>query len=339
MKEIWTEQDQGATKSVKAAYFSVIGLCGYFAPDMPSSKLMTRSVELLLYCLLLSPVDAISDRKQTYVSKAYLPSSVGPQLPTSDSLSCQTLLPKSLPGFSYMSPLPKFLVGLALRNALEEAGCQSDAWALQLQLFRLGGVNATQVLIHHLQGLQKGKRTKREVSVEALASALQLLAREQPGPKRTPRSIPTVDCDNDQEEKVYNILRHLPGVGIYYNFGTAMYYAVYNCSEKAKERGKEGAIDLGFDLLMSMAGGSAGIVISAALKPALKAGVHQLIQYYYAEKEVNTSSKEGLRSTSDVSDWKETTPMAPLIEEVLSSPSSRDWTLFKSYGLGVLGYK
>ncbi|XP_069892560.1 apolipoprotein F [Dipodomys merriami] len=311
------------------------GLCGYFAPDMPSSKLVTTAIELLLCCLLLSPVDAISERKQANVSKVYLPSSLGPQLPSSDSLSCQTLHPKSLPGFNYMAPLPKFLVGLALRNALEEVGCHSDAWALQLQLFRLGGVNATQILIQHLQGLQKGNRTKKEVSVEALASALQLLARDQPNPKRTPRSIPTVDCDNDQEQRVYNFLQLLPGVGTYYNLGTAMYYAVQNCSEKAKERGKEGTIDLGYDLLMYMAGasaGPAGIVISAALKPALKAGVHKLIEYYHAKTEVNTPSKEGLRSTSDVSDWEYTITMAPLIE-VVSSPPSWGWALFKRVGL------
>ncbi|XP_048221285.1 apolipoprotein F-like [Perognathus longimembris pacificus] len=304
---------------------------------MPSSKLITIAVGLLV-CLLMSPADAISDRKQTNVSKVYLPSSLGPQLPSLGSLSCQTLLPKSLPGFNSMAPLPKFLVGLALRNALEVAGCQSEAWALQLWLFRLGGVNATQLLIHHLQGLQKGKRTKREISMEILASALQLLVRDQPGPKRAPRSIPTVDCDNHRENEVYNIIRLLPGVGTYYNLGTAVYYAVWNCSEKAKERGKEGAIDLGFDLLMSMAGasgGPAGIVISAALKPALKAGVHRLIQYYHAEKEVNTTSMEGLRGTSDVSDWEETITMAPLIAEVVSSPPSWAWALFKSYGLDL----
>jgi hypothetical protein len=319
------------------ACFGFLPFLGYSAPDMHNLRLIMIPVELFLCYLLLYPVDAISYREQTNVSAMYLPSSLESQTPSSDPLSCQTLLPKSLPGFTHMSPLPKFLVGLALRNALEEAGCQADAWALQQQLYRLGGVNATQVLIHHLQGLQKGGSTKRGVSVEALTSALQLLVREPPGSKRVQRSLPTVDCENEQEQSVYNVLRLLRGVGTYYNLGTALYYAVQNCSEKAKERGQEGAIDLGFDLLMAMAEGPAGIVISAALKPALKVGVQQLIQYYYDEKEANTPwpeyRKEYLWGTPDVNDLEETATLSPLASENLSTPVSWGWLgLFKSYG-------
>lgn len=281
-------------------------------------------VELLLCYLLLHSVDAIPYREQTNVSM-HLSSSLGSPPVFSDSLHCQTLLPKSLPGFAHMAPLSKFLVGLALRNALEEAGCQPDAWALQLQLYRWGGVNATQGLIHYLQGLQKGRSTESRVSVKALASILQLLAREQPGQKRVRRSFSTKDCENEHEQDVHNVIRLLPGVGTYYNLGTAFYYAIQNCSDKAKERGQDGAIDLGYDLLMTMAGlsgGPTGLVISAALKPALKAGVQQLIQYYYDEKETNIpqteTSKEGLWNTSDVNDLEETTTMSPLVSEVVS---------------------
>ncbi|XP_045409590.1 apolipoprotein F-like [Lemur catta] len=304
-------------------------------------------VELLLCCLLLHPVDAISYRNQANVLM-YLPLSLGSQTPSSDPLSCQTMLPKSLPGFTHMAPLPKFLVGLALRNALEEAGCQADIGALQLQLYRWGGVNATQVLIYHLQRLQKGRSTGRGVSVEALAAALQLLASQQPGSHRGRRSLPTNNCENEQEQGVHSILQLLPGVGTYYNLGTAFYYAAQNCSDKAKERSQEGAIDLGYDLLMAMSGlsgGPAGLVISAALKPALKAGVQQLIQYYHDEKEANTpqpeTSMEGLVGTSDTSDLEETTTMTPLVSEVVSSAPYRGWALFKSHdlapGAGSLG--
>lgn len=287
-------------------------------------------VELLLCYLLLHSVDAIPYREQTNVSM-HLSSSLGSPPVFSDSLHCQTLLPKSLPGFAHMAPLSKFLVGLALRNALEEAGCQPDAWALQLQLYRWGGVNATQGLIHYLQGLQKGRSTESRVSVKALASILQLLAREQPGQKRVRRSFSTKDCENEHEQDVHNVIRLLPGVGTYYNLGTAFYYAIQNCSDKAKERGQDGAIDLGYDLLMTMAGlsgGPTGLVISAALKPALKAGVQQLIQYYYDEKETNIpqteTSKEGLWNTSDVNDLEETTTMSPLVSEV-GSPELGMW--------------
>ncbi|KAL2776226.1 apolipoprotein F preproprotein, partial [Daubentonia madagascariensis] len=319
----------------------------YSAPNMRGLRLIMIPVELLLCCLLLHPVDAISYRKQSNVL-INLPLSLGPQTPSSEPLSCQTMVPKSLPGFTRMAPLPKFLVGLALRNALEEAGCQADVQTLQLQLYRWGGVNATRVLIHHLQRLQKGRSTGRGVSVEALASALQLLASQQPGSNRVRRSLLTNYCENVREQGVHNILQLLPGVGTYYNLGTALYYAAQNCSDKAKERGREGAIDLGYDLLIAMSGlsgGPAGLVISAALKPALKAGVQQLIQYYHDKKEASIpqpeTSTEGLVGTSDMSDLEETTTMTLLASEVISSAPYWERALLKSYdldpGAGSLG--
>ncbi|XP_006987413.4 apolipoprotein F [Peromyscus maniculatus bairdii] len=262
------------------------GLYGYSAPDMHRLRLTVMPIHLVC-CLLLCPVDAVSYSEPTSPSTMPPPSALGYQLPSSDPLSCQILLPKHLPGFTHMPPLPKFLVGLALRNALEEAGCQADAWALQLQLYRLGGVEATQALIHHLQELHKSGHSDWQVSVDALTSALQLLAWEQPGPKRVQRSFSDVDCDNEQEQSVHDLVQLLPGVGTYYNLGTAFYYATQSCSDKAKERGQDGAIDLGYDLLMAMvglSGGPAGVVISAALKPAMKAGVQRLIRYYYDEE-------------------------------------------------------
>ena len=93
---------------------------------------------------------------------------------------------------------------------------------------------------------------------------------------------------------MHNIVQMLPGVVTFYNLGTAIYYAVQNCLDVAKERGQDGVIDLGYDLLMAMAGssgGSTGLIIGTALKPALKAGVQRLIQYYY-EREANTPPPE-----------------------------------------------
>ncbi|KAM5287940.1 apolipoprotein F [Ctenodactylus gundi] len=268
------------------------GLCGHSAPDMRSLRLI-MPIGFLLCCVLLRPVDPISFRKQADASTRLL-SSLGSQPSSSYPLSCQTLLPKRLPGFTYMAPLAKFLVGLALRNALEEAGCQADARALQLQLYRWGGMNAAQTLIRHLQGLRKGRSTESSPSVEALVSALQLLPRERSDPKRARRSLAPEYCGNEQEQNVYNVVRLFPGVGTYYNLGTALYYAIQNCSDKAKERGQDGFIDLGYDLLMAMtglSGGYMGLVIGTSLKPALKVGVNQLIQYY-KEKEAVTLQPE-----------------------------------------------
>ncbi|XP_015007498.1 apolipoprotein F isoform X2 [Macaca mulatta] len=295
------------------------GLCGYSAPDMCGLRLIMIPVELLLCYVLLHPVDATSSGKQTNVLM-HLPLSLESQTPSSDPLSCQFLHPKSLPGFSHMAPLPKFL----------------------------GGVNATQVLIQHLRGLQTGRSTERNVSVEALASALQLLAREQQSTGRVRRSLPTEDCENEKEQGMHNVIQLLPGVGTFYNLGTALYYATQNCLGKARERGRDGAIDLGYDLLMTMAGmsgGPMGLAISAALKPALRSGVQQLIQYYQDRKDANISqpetTKEGLRAISDVSDLEETTTLASFISEVVSSAPYWGWAIIKSYdldpGAGSLG--
>lgn len=309
----------------------------YSGSDMCGFRLIIP-IELLLFYLLLHPLDAISYGNQTNILMHY-PSSLESYTPSSDSSSCQTLLPKSLPGFTQMAALPKFLVGLPLMIALKEAGCHADVRTLQLQLYRQGGVNATQILIQYLQGLEKGRSTGRGVSVDTLVSALQLMAKEQPGPERARRSLPSKDCEYEQEQGVHNIAQLLPGVETYYNLGTALYYAAQNCSEKAKERGQNGVIDLGYDLLMAMtglSGGPMGLAISAALKPAMKAGVQRLIQYYN-EKEANTpppeTSKEGLGSTSDVNDMAEITTMASLVSEVVNSAPYWGWPLFESYDL------
>uniref|UniRef100_F7B504 Timeless circadian regulator n=1 Tax=Equus caballus TaxID=9796 RepID=F7B504_HORSE len=306
-------------------------LCGHSVPDMRGLRLMIP-VELLVCYLLLGPAHAAPHGNQTNVLRL-LPSASGSWPSSSDPLSCQTLLPKSLPGFTHMAPLPKFLIGLSLMIALEEAGCQADVRALQLQLVREGGVNATQILIRHLQGLEKGRSTGRAVSADALVSALQLLAREQPGQERARRSLPNKDCEHEQEQSVHNIVQLLPGVGTFYNLGTALYYAAQNCSDKAKERGQDGVIDLGYDLLTTMAGlsgGPTGLAISAALKPAVKAGVQRLIQYYN-EKQANTplpeTSEERLRGTSGVGDLEETTTMTPLVSEVVTPTPYWGWAV------------
>ncbi|KAM5254430.1 apolipoprotein F isoform 1-T2 [Hipposideros larvatus] len=283
-------------------------------------------VELLLYYLLLYPMDAISYGNQTNILM-HLPSSLESWPTSSNPLTCQTLLPKSLPGYTHMAPLPKFLIGLPLMIALKEAGCHADVQALQRQLFRLGGVKATLVLFRHLQGLERGRSTGRGVSVDALASALQLLAREQQDPERARRSLPNEDCEYEQEQYVHNIVQWLPGVGTFYDLGTALYYAAQNCLDKAKQRGQQGAIDLGYDLLMTMtgmSGGPLGVVVSTALKPAVKAGVQRLIQYYH-EKEANIpppeTSEESLGSTPNISDIAETTTIAPLVSEIANLTS------------------
>lgn len=281
-------------------------LTGTAATDMGSLEPITR---LLLCALLLASVHITSSRMPTDH-----PSTLYPQLSSLGFLSCQTILPQSLPGFSHLAPLPKFMVGLALRNALENMGCLAEARALQTQLYRWGGVKATRGLIQHLKELQQADRsTHSQVSTEALVSALGLLALEQTGLGRVRRALPSEICENEREQGVYSLARLLPTVGTFYNLGTALYYAAYNCSDKAHQRGQEGTLDLGYDLLMGMlglSGGPMGLAISTALKPVIKTGVQRLIQYYYAEQEASTpwpeSSIQGLGGILAMSDSEET---------------------------------
>ncbi|XP_006897742.1 PREDICTED: apolipoprotein F-like [Elephantulus edwardii] len=293
--------------------------------------IMMQSILLLCY-FLLYPVEAILQETPTKVPQ-HLPS-LESQLPSSDFMLCQSLLPKSLPGFTNMGLLPRFLVGLALRNALEKAGCQDYAWTVERELYRLGGVKATQLLIHHLHELLKDRRTQKEASADVQPFALQLLARELPGPERTRRSFQTADCEQKQEQNVHRVLRLLPTVGTFYNLGTALYYASQNCLDTAKNRGQDGAIDLGYDLLMTMAGLSGtptGLLISSALKPAVKAGIEQLIQNYF-EKETNISlleTNEKVNST-DVRDLEETNAVSA-VSKLGSSIFSKWWVPLKTH--------
>ncbi|XP_054435880.1 apolipoprotein F [Pteronotus mesoamericanus] len=303
---------------------------------MSGFRLIMILLELLLCYLLLHPVDAISNGNQTNVLM-HLPSSLESWPLSSSPLLCQALHPKSLSGFTHMDPLPKFLIGLSLMIALKEAGCHADVRALQLRVYRQGGINATQILTQRLQGLEKGRSTERGVSVDTLASALQLLAREQLGPGRVRRSFAVNNCDNEQEQDVHDTIQLLPNVGTFYNLGTALYYATQNCLDKAKERGQDGVIDLGYDLLVFMtglSGGPMGLAVSTMLKPAVKAGAERLIQYYY-EQEANTplpeTSKEDLSSPSYVSDMAEITTMAPLESEVVNSVPYWRWPFFNNY--------
>lgn len=92
---------------------------------------------------------------------------------------------------------------------------------------------------------------------------------------------------------MHQIVQMLPGTETYYNVGTVLYYAAQNCLDKAKEQGQDGVINLGYALLVTMAGltGPTGLLFSTVLKPAVKDGVQQLIQYY-SERKANTPPAE-----------------------------------------------
>ncbi|XP_074076901.1 apolipoprotein F [Macrotis lagotis] len=306
------------------------------------------SIMVLLWGLLLYPVavfPAGCQAKALPLSPSSLESYK--QLSTLSPLSCRNLLPKSLPGFNHLAPLPRYLISLALYITLEQAGCPTEAHTLQQQLYRLGGVKATETLIQQLQGLQ-GKRRERK-SDWVLFSILQLLGRRTERPGRAPRSLSTAECVSEKERQVHSVVQFLPQVGSYYNLGTAFYYAAQNCTTQAWERGQEAALDLGYDFLiglMGITGGPGGLVAGVALKPILKSGVQSLIEYYYNNKEEAGSpslSTDGSWQDYSIativgSNWKDygVTPSMdiskPRSAEVTEATSLWSWMPFQNWG-------
>ncbi|XP_054834173.1 apolipoprotein F [Eublepharis macularius] len=113
---------------------------------------------------------------------------------------------------------------------------------------------------------------------------------------RNLRSAPE-HCFSEREQRVHAVLEWIPVASTYYNLGTSLYYATQNCSDLAKERALEGAMDLGFDLLASLTGGVssvAGLGISIGLKPAVKATIRHYNQQEELDPTLTPTNYSGL---------------------------------------------
>nr|XP_034963973.1 apolipoprotein F-like [Zootoca vivipara] len=89
-------------------------------------------------------------------------------------------------------------------------------------------------------------------------------------------------CDNEIEAKIYEVLDLIPWVGTFYSFATSMYYAKLNCTERARERAINCAVDITHDMLLLVTGGSSNVIgmgIYAGLKAGLKSAVHSMVRY------------------------------------------------------------
>ncbi|KAM8977532.1 apolipoprotein F [Pelodytes ibericus] len=103
-----------------------------------------------------------------------------------------------------------------------------------------------------------------------------------PGVHKRRRSLSS-QCQNDQEEGVYNVMQWVPVVSGWYNAGSAIYYATKGCGTQAEVRAIEASLDLGYDALLAGTGGTFGVGLGQAVKPALKAGVKAAIKYFKNE--------------------------------------------------------
>ncbi|XP_066063602.1 apolipoprotein F [Chamaea fasciata] len=235
-----------------------------------------------------------------------------PTPPRALGLPCRTLGPDTLPGFSRLPPLPRGLARAALALALRGAGCAPQAEAEVLELVRELGTPTAAAL---LRGLAKvpGAPAPRPLALLLLSlarpggSACVDPARLQtpvPGTETTPpldqdireflglrrcrRAVRRRREDEDAcspagEQEAHRVLGWVPGVSVFYNLGTSVYFAFQGCEATASTRALEAAEDLGYAGLAALTGGLGGPVavgVQLGLQPGLKAGVRALIGYF-----------------------------------------------------------
>ncbi|XP_041263581.1 apolipoprotein F [Onychostruthus taczanowskii] len=208
--------------------------------------------------------------------------------PRAPEIPCQTLRPDALPGFSRLPPLPRGLARAAMALALLKAGCAPQADAEALELARELGTPTAAALLRGLARLP-GAPAPRPLAL--------LLLGNQPTPP-SGREFPVVRpcrgaarrrrededaCSPAGEREAHRVLDWVPGVSIFYNLGTSVYFAFQGCQAKASTRALEAAEDLGYAGLAALTGGLGGPVamgVQLGLQPGLKAGVRALVGYF-----------------------------------------------------------
>ncbi|NXU20926.1 APOF protein, partial [Pardalotus punctatus] len=90
-------------------------------------------------------------------------------------------------------------------------------------------------------------------------------------------------CSPPGEQEAHQVLEWVPGVSIFYNLGTSVYFAFQGCKATASSRALEAAEDLGYAGLAALTGGLGGPVamgVQLGLQPGIKAGVRALVGYF-----------------------------------------------------------
>ncbi|NWZ03515.1 APOF protein, partial [Loxia curvirostra] len=222
---------------------------------------------------------------------------------------CQTLHADTLPGFSRLPQLPRGLARAAITLALLKAGCAPEADAEALELARELGTTTAAALLRGLARLP-GTPAPRPLALLLLSLALSPGGsacadpptpgtEPTPAPSRDNRDFPRVRpcrgavrrrrrededaCSPAGEREAHRVLDWVPGVSIFYNLGTSVYFAFQGCEATASTRALEAAEDLGYAGLAALTGGLGGPVamgVQLGLQPGLKAGVRALIGYF-----------------------------------------------------------
>ncbi|XP_068853774.1 apolipoprotein F [Aphelocoma coerulescens] len=284
--------------------------------DPPRAATMPRLLLFLLF-LILGRAIAVSDitpgdQERAGQDRAGLAGLAEPVQPRALGVPCRTLRPAALPGFSRLPPLPRGLARAALALALLGAGCAPQAEAEALELERELGTPKAAALLRGLARLP-GTPVPRPLALLLLSLARPggsacadptRLRTPVPGTEPTPlsghgvREFPGVRlcrgavrrrrededaCSPAGEREAHRLLDWVPGVSIFYNLGTSVYFAFQGCEATASTRALEAAEDLGYTGLAALTGGLGGPVamgVQLGLQPGLKAGVRALIGYF-----------------------------------------------------------
>ncbi|XP_068519484.1 apolipoprotein F [Anas acuta] len=287
---------------------------------------MPQALPFLLHLLLLglgggstpapTPLDADA--------RGLLAELAPPQTLRGRGVSCRALHPEALPGFQRLPPQPRALARAALALALSGASCGPEAEAAALGLQRELGTPAATAL---LRGLARLRDTPSPRALPLLFSLVHLGHPDGPcGPRAgtppppppppPPHGVPAPGrrgvrpwpfrcrraararrdseddaCSPPGEREAHRVLEWVPGVSVFYNLGTSIYFAFQGCEVLASERALEMAQDLGYAGLAALTGGAGGPVVMGlglGLQPGLKAGVRALFGYFMAEGEPPT---------------------------------------------------
>ncbi|NWR39827.1 APOF protein, partial [Tachuris rubrigastra] len=277
-------------------------------------------VLLFLPLLFLGPAVTLSDYLDPGPGasdqvRALLAELAGPIPTQAQGVPCQDLGPNALPGFARLPPEPHALARAALVLALNRAGCVAEAEVEALGLAQeLGTPTATALL----RGLARLREAPAPQPLSLLLLSLARLGGSAcvdttrlwtpvPGTQPTAPSAGRVPgawlslcrrlsrrrredkgeaedaCNPSGEQEAHRVLEWVPGVSIFYNLGTSVYFAFQGCSARASARALEATEDLGYAglaVLTGSLGGPVAMGVQLGLQPGLKAGVRALIGYF-----------------------------------------------------------
>ncbi|XP_012432148.5 apolipoprotein F [Taeniopygia guttata] len=267
---------------------------------------------LFLPLLILSRATAAAAGQRALLAELVGPAEPVP--PRAPGIPCQTLRPDALPGFWRLPPLPRGLARAAMALALHGAGCAAMAEAEARELARELGTPAATALLRGLARVP-GAPAPRPLALLLLSLArpagsacvdpTQHLQTPVPGTEPTPRSGQAGRepaglrpcrgivrrrrrededaCSPAGEREAHRVLDWVPGVSVFYNLGTSVYFAFQGCEAVASTRALQAAEELGYAGLAALTGGLGGPValgVQLGLQPGLKAGVRALVGYF-----------------------------------------------------------